>query len=244
MGKDETLARWLIDTIKRLGDVSDNEVELRRHILSTYLSMRWGMLLIALAFPVVLWIGGWAFHGWSLLDSMSAYYWEPIEKGKEGVDAPMRVWFVGLLFALGTCLFLYKGYTRLEEWLLNVAGIFAIGVALFPRCWEIACPGWGLHYIFAVGFFSILAVVALLHGAYAWGLLRNGRCSQRLEDRQKLYATLYLFSAFTMPIVPALAWKIFGAFWGEFAGILAFCFFWGVQIRQIGKSQFDQKLAK
>src|SRR5215210_3729210 len=104
MRKDEALARRFINAIIHLGNVSDNQVELRRHILSTYLSMRWGMLLIALAFPVVLWIGGWAFHSWSLLDSMSAYYWEPIEKGKEGVDAPMRVWFVGLLFALGTCL--------------------------------------------------------------------------------------------------------------------------------------------
>ncbi len=244
MGRDEALARWLIDAIKRLGDVSDNEVELRRHILSTYLWMRKGMLLIALAFPVVLWIGGWAFHGLSLKDSMSAYYWEPIVKGEEGGDAPMRVWFVGLLFALGTCLVLYKGYTRLEDRLLNVAGIFAIGVALFPMCWEIACPSWGLHYIFAVGFFSLLAVVALLHGAYAWGSLRNGRRSQRLEDRPKLYAALYVLSAVAMLIAPGLTWLIFGAFWGEAVGIGAFCFFWGVQIRQIGKSQFDQELAK
>src|SRR5215204_4733048 len=107
----------MVATRKSLGDpnvgdppnVSEDRVQLRKHMFSTYFWLRIGMLVIALAFPLVLWIvGGWL-YGLQLQDSMSAYYWAPIEKGEEGGDAPMRVWFVGLLFALGSCLFLYKG---------------------------------------------------------------------------------------------------------------------------------------
>ena len=129
--------REMFDIIKRLADprVLEDRVKLRKHIFSTYVWMRTGMLVIALAFPVVLWIVG-GLYGMQLQDSMSAYYWAPIAKGAESGDAPMRVWFVGLLFALGCCLFLYKGYSPLEDWVLNVAALFAICVALVPMCWD------------------------------------------------------------------------------------------------------------
>ncbi len=241
MGRDEALARWLMDSIKRLGDVSDDEEALRKHIFSTYRWLRGGMLVIAFVFPWWLSIGG-LYYSVEWQDSMSAYYWAVPE---EGGDAPMRVWFVGLLFALGTCLFLYKGYSVLENWVLNIASICAICVALIPMCWGLACPSLGgyLHYIFALGFFFLLAVVAILHGVYALGLLRSGR-RQRLEDRQRVYAILYLVSAAAMPFAPLLTWLIFGAFVGEAVGIGAFCFFWLIQIVQIWASQFDEELAK
>jgi hypothetical protein len=50
----------------------------------------------------------------------------------------MRNEFVGILFAVDTILFLYQGITRLEDYALNLAGVFALGIALFPMTWPVA----------------------------------------------------------------------------------------------------------
>jgi hypothetical protein len=48
---------------------------------------------------------------------------------------PMRNWFVGSLFIVGILLVVYKGHSGYEDWVLNVGGLFAMGVALFPMPW-------------------------------------------------------------------------------------------------------------
>ncbi len=80
-----------------------------------------GFLGSALPFILVL---GWAgLHGWwSLLGSLSAYY-----------HTGMRDFFVGILVVVGILLLTYKIADRQRDSLLSsLAGIFAIGVALFP----------------------------------------------------------------------------------------------------------------
>ena len=253
------MKRQMFDVLRRLGgEVPNDEAELREHIFKTYLWLRWGMGLIAFAFPFVLVLVGWWRYNLAWQDSMSAYYWAPIAKGTESGDAPMRVWFVGLLFALGCCLFLYKGYSPLEDWVLNVAALFAICVALVPMCWDrwSECPSFSLHGFFAIVFFVLLALVAVLHGLWAWGWLRS-RPHQRLEDQRSRsedqrsfkYAKWYMGTAALMVLAPLGTWYLFltnprQIFWAEVAGISAFCIFWFVQIVQIRKSQFDRELAK
>jgi uncharacterized RDD family membrane protein YckC len=114
---------------------------LRRHIYSTYLALRYGMAVIAFAFPLLLLVAG-LLNGLPLQGSMSEYYWE-----SNGGDPPVRIWFVGGLFAIGSFLFLYKGYTPGENWALNVAAVCAICVALFLMCWErwSECPSFSWH---------------------------------------------------------------------------------------------------
>ena len=235
----------MFDTIKRLGAVSEDNDELRRHIFSTYFWLRIGMLLIALAFPLLLWLGGRWYYGLPMQDSMSAYYWASL---KQGGDPPMRVWFVGILFALGSCLFLYKGYTRLEDWALNVAAVCAICVALFPMCWQYndvsECPSFSWHGFFAIVFFVLLALVAVLHWLYT-----SGRWRGRAHRRSAIYSKWYVGTSLGMVVFPLLTLILFETnqartFWVEFAGIVAFCLFWGVQSRQIHKSRFDQKLTQ
>lgn len=52
-------------------------------------------------------------------------------------DAGMRNWFVGILWAVGSFLILYKGFRAAEDWLLNLAGGFAILTAMTPcGCWS------------------------------------------------------------------------------------------------------------
>ena len=97
--------------------------KLRTHIFSTFLSLRVGMAVVAALFPIILWLVGLT-QGIQLLDSMSAYYHaSPIT----------RDMFVGILFAVGLTLFFNKGFDLLEEWTINLAGVFAIGVALNPK---------------------------------------------------------------------------------------------------------------
>jgi hypothetical protein len=49
----------------------------------------------------------------------------------------MQNWFVGNLFFIGGAMLLMRGFSHLENWLLNVAGIMAPCVALFPmNSWE------------------------------------------------------------------------------------------------------------
>ena len=109
--------------------------DLQIHIFATYANLRIGVVAIAILFPFLLW-GGWAIHGISLPDSMSAYY-HVTENGKS-----MRNWFVGILFALGIILYLYKGYSIKENLALNFAGVFALGVAISPMDWNgVACCG-------------------------------------------------------------------------------------------------------
>ncbi len=47
----------------------------------------------------------------------------------------MRSYFVGFLFAVGAILFANKGYSRREDIFLNIAGVSALMIALFPMPW-------------------------------------------------------------------------------------------------------------
>jgi hypothetical protein len=110
---------------------------IEQQIKATYFALRVGAAVIAFVFPLLLW-GGGKVGGFSLRDSMSAYYWTtPVQlcpcgenpdhscqkKGSEvnltlSPSAPektiepgtMRSWFVGLLFAIGTLLYVNQGH--------------------------------------------------------------------------------------------------------------------------------------
>ena len=108
-----------------------NENPLEKHILATYLSLRYGLAAIAFSFPVLLWIGGHLYAHVGLQNSMSAYYYACTE------GRSIRTWFCGTLFAVAACLYLYKGYRRAENIALNLAGLLALGIAEFPMDWTV-----------------------------------------------------------------------------------------------------------
>ncbi|HYH46436.1 MAG TPA: hypothetical protein VEG34_12195, partial [Thermoanaerobaculia bacterium] len=129
--------------------------KLQKHIFSTYLTLRYGIIAIGALLPLVVY-GVGAFHGVELQDSISAYYWAP-----DGMDAPSRNWFVGGLFAVAAFLYLYKGFSIAENIALNLAAILAVGVAIFPTEWNCgeACGKFSLHGFCAVSMFACLAYV-------------------------------------------------------------------------------------
>ena len=122
--------------------------DLSNQMVVTYKMLRLGLAVLAFAFPPLLYGGGRLLASLPLAGSMSAYYHyhridtPPPEKGtlNQGAadnNAPdqgvMRNVFVGILFAVGGLLFAYQGFSQLEDYALNLAGILAWGVALFPN---------------------------------------------------------------------------------------------------------------
>ena len=97
---------------------SDKPIELSEHMVKTYRTLRIGLIVIALLFPWVLWLGGYYLTGGQLRlqRSMSDYYHANAEVIR-GPSVPesvarerlgsgrgvMRNWFVGLLFGSAHC---------------------------------------------------------------------------------------------------------------------------------------------
>ena len=57
----------------------------------------------------------------------------------------LRDWFVGGLFIVGILLIVYKGFLPDEDVALNLAGVFAMGVALFHMPWGESHQSWDNH---------------------------------------------------------------------------------------------------
>ena len=144
----EPSAHAMLTTLKKEMTAED----LRKNMLSTYFTLRTGIVVLAAALPVGLLVYSLWYHHGLEEHSMSAFY------GAYGGD--MRNWFVGILWAVGAFLILYKGFSGVENWLLNLAGGFAILTAITPcYCWGEAPGKSTLHTIFAVLFFLCMAGV-------------------------------------------------------------------------------------
>jgi hypothetical protein len=162
--------------------------KLQANVLSTYFTLRLGIVLLSAALPVVLYVGG----RWSgvegLPGSMSAYYGEH--------DGAMRDWFVGILCAVGAFLYLYKGFSTLENVLLNAAGLAAIGVAMLPcHCWRGATePGNVLHAVAAVAFFAAMAGVCLFCANETTSLLPTPEQQRAFKRRYRVIGAVLVLS--------------------------------------------------
>src|SRR5215207_8214668 len=243
-GLRSTLLELEQRTIGRLNSKDTRDPSrLREHIYDSYNWLRIGMAVTAFAFPPLLWAWGKLRFGLPLQGSMSAYYWAS-PGGDPPVDPPVRVLFVGLIFAIGFFLFLYKGYSVLEELALDFAAIFLIGVALVPMCWSGVgqCPSWSvLHGWLAILFFILIALVAMWDSFFGWREAQD-------ETRQKRYRIWYLATGFGMIALPVTALVLHYflgradtlTFWVEWAGIYAFAFYWSTKTRELRKAVADR----
>ena len=191
-----------------------------QHFSDTYLSIRLGLAVLAFAFPVLLWAWGRFVHGLPLQPSMSSYFWAA--DATQCASFPMRTIFVGVLIAIGACLYLYKGLTVLENLLLNGAAICAAVVALVPerlghddpyprvvqlfaqcpavREWAVEQqPGLPYHYMAAAGLFVLLFIVAW---SCACKSLEYLPPDTPLSEGQ--FRSLYRGIALSMPIAGAI----------------------------------------
>jgi len=218
--------------------------ELQKRIVSTYNSLRFGMFAIAAVTPIVVVVWGYVF-GVAWQDSISAYYFAPLGNNWTYSVYPVRVLFVGLLFALGSFLCLYKGFSTRERIALNLAGLFALGVALCPMYAETGYIALSniLHFVFAVLLFICMAYTAIFC---------HEETVQWLTDkklRQRYRATYHVIGWFMglFPMVGLTLAVFFSAtqryvFWIEAAGIWAFAAYWFTKSRELSTSEFEMKV--
>jgi hypothetical protein len=206
-------------------NIPPNSDTLRTYIAKTYYALRWGMASIAFLLPFfLLFVGPWTSSG-PQPDSISGYY-----------HTPLGDVFVGALVTTGTFLFLYKIFTKLENWLLNFAGISAILVALLPcavpdggRPAEFTFPVW--HAIFATITFVSIGLTAILCATGTVGLLPEGK--------RKIFRIFYRTIGVLMIALPGLVglFDAFGwvnLFWVESAGLWVFSAYWIVKTIEFG----------
>ena len=243
-------------------------------IQGTYFRLRFTVAILGLLFPVILYFGG-RMNSFGLRGSMSAYYWatpnapcpcgedpkhsgkcKKIEKNSEDEASclalpaateagSMRSYFVGFLFAVGAMLFANKGYSRREDIFLNIAGVSAWLIALFPMPWtgKLAAFYW-VHGTAASIFFLAIASVAAFCSHATVRLINN-------PGQRKLYMSAYRFLAALMIASPIAAYVLNvhilrrdnAIYWVEFCGIWAFAAYWIVKSIEMSGADTEMKVA-
>ena len=214
-----------------------NPQELQNHIMGTYFGLRVGLVAIGIALPlVVLFAGGVLHHVW-LESSISQYY------HTQGLSyLTTRDFFVGSLFAVGACLYLYKGFSTKENVALNLAGVFALLVALLPT----AAPLTDrtiistLHGTSAVLFFLCIAYVSLFRSRDTIHLLPLAK--------QGRYEWAYFLAGLAMIASPLAAVVLSFAldrtsltFWAEACGVWTFAAYWIIKTREMRETKAEKR---
>ncbi|MFH0896023.1 MAG: hypothetical protein V2A54_16440 [Bacteroidota bacterium] len=118
----------------------------------SYRAIRRAVGWIGILLPFVLMAGTWILCGESIQPSVSHYYY-----------TCMGNVFVGAICAVAFFLFFYSGPSRIDDWLANIAGLAALGLAFFPTTHgtgEDNATG-SIHLICAGVFFVCLACFSL-----------------------------------------------------------------------------------
>jgi hypothetical protein len=210
---------------------------IQQQIFSTFFSLRVGTGIIGVLFPIVLGLGGWLHAGIQLQNSLSAYYYA---LGPGGLS--MRDWFVGGLFALGACLYLYKGFSLRENLALNTAGVFAVSIAVNPMHWpEGTGPKIDVHGVSATLFFLAIAYVAVFCGDETLCAIHDLRIRARYRKTYALLAFLMVASPLSVVVMNWFHKDNRYVLMLEVAGIYAFAAFWFTKTRELRFSAADRK---
>ena len=208
--------------------------DLQKNMLSTYFTLRLGVAVLSALFPWILSLVGWFGGGLPLANSMSAYYGES--------TGFMRNWFVGILWSVGSFLYLYKGYSPLENILLNIAGGSAVVLALVPcNCWNGAdgdSNTW--HFAAALSFFVAMSCVCLFCAKDTVKLMN--------EKDQKIYTRTYNVIGLLLFLVPAAAVGVGfllnqsgrRIFLIEGTAVSIFAWFWFAKTREFKKTSAEK----
>jgi hypothetical protein len=158
----------------------------------------------------------------------------------------MRNEFVGVLFAVSGLLLIYQGYSKLEDYALNLAGILALGIALFPMDWPATSgDNFSLHGACAVLFFASIAYVCIWRAGDTLPLVKD-------QTAHKRYVRAYRYLGWAMAILPLVAWALSSVlpsyksavFFVELSGIYVFATYWVVKSHEASRTGVDQKAAR
>jgi hypothetical protein len=209
-------------------------------MLQSYRSLRTLIGVLAIAFPLILILVGWLW-GIEVQPTLSDYYFA---QDLVTVDhTPVRLWFCGILFVVGFFLVRYPGFTKHEEKWLNAAGIFALGVAIFPMAingqdqygFVLAPLGLtvlSLHGICAVAAFSCIAVVIVWYADATLSELKTSN-PPLFTRYQWTYRGIAAFMIIAIVLAVSLNYAHHGQgdyiLAAEWAGIWAFAAYWFVK---------------
>jgi hypothetical protein len=174
-------------------------------------------------------------------NSISAYYFAPHADERVYSVFPGRVLFVGILFALGSFLYLYKGFSRREDIALNFAGLFALGVAVCPMYAEAGYIPFSnvLHFTFAVLLFICMAYAAIFCHEETLQWVKDANLRARYKV---IYHVIGWFMGL-FPLVGLILAVFLGAerhvFWIEAAGIWAFAAYWFTKSRELKNVEME-----
>ncbi|MFG6094819.1 hypothetical protein SPB21_06195 [Leptothoe sp. ISB3NOV94-8A] len=237
------------------------------HILRSYSVLRWCMSVFGFILPLLLVIGGLRSWWWlaaplPVQNSLSAYY--HAGSSCTALEGVYRDLFVGILAAIAACCVIYSGFGKLENWLLNIAGICLAGVAFFPTDWPepqvlASCkdtPGFvdyvpsellglpmSIHFIAAIAFFIAIMVVNIYTAMDTVKIIED-------EKKRAFWKAIFSVARFLMPISIGLVLllrlatgtSIIGdrlVLWIEWAGIWAFSLYWLLKSIEILGSKVD-----
>lgn len=211
--------------------------------------------------PLLLVVGGisswwWLKEALPVQDSLSAYY----HAGNLCIPSRgvYRDLFVGLLAAIGFCLIIYTGFGKLENWLLNIAGVSLLGVAFFSTDWPNpavleSCkliPGFephkaslllglpvSIHNFSAVIFFFAITLVNFFTALNTVEIIPN-------RDKQRFWRSVFQVFRLIMPVSLGIVLLLLRGdkrlvLWVEWAGIWAFSFYWLLKSIEILSTKVD-----
>jgi hypothetical protein len=244
--------------------------ELQKHISKTYFLLRAGLGGLAFFFPILLLSLGYYGLNIPWPTELSAYYWLS-ESHSAQRQVPLRGLFVGVLWALGCFLILYKGFSRAENRLLNIAGFAALIVALLPMhsgnlkyCLVPATETTpeknicgiddfsGFHTPAAIALFICMGIVAWACSQETLGELKSERegcwrfwynlfAGVMIVTAVSVYPLKYLFGE-AQDKDSMLGWMItYRILIIECAGIAAFAAYWVAKTAELAWSDADEK---
>src|SRR5436305_1973099 len=205
-------------------------------LVLSYLTLRRAVGIIGFALPFVLILGKSLLQGPGIQPSISDYYY-----------TITRDILVGSLCAIGVFLMSTKGYDRKDEIAGYLAGVFAIGTALFPTTpahdptSQAKVIGF-LHYAFAALLFLTFAYFSLM--------LFTRTAPNKTPTRQKLHRNkvyrvcgytilgcILLIAAVKLLPVRPLVDRFRPVFWLETVAIVTFGLAWFTKGEAILKDQ-------
>ncbi|MFT3706324.1 MAG: hypothetical protein QM817_01530 [Archangium sp.] len=217
----------------------------RDDFVGTYFAVRVWLALLAFVLPISICVTGHS-QGLDLQPSMSAYFYS------DG-----RNFFVGFLCAVACGLVAYKGFSKLEDYSLNAAGAFALGVAFFPMgrekaltCNEWATSDWPgtpsfVHGVCALGFFVCLAVVVLKCAHRTLHFIPSPTTRLRYRAIYTFLGCLFVVAIVVVGVFLSLTAKddchnywLLGVEW---AGVWTFGIFWIVKTVECRRYRVDSR---
>ena len=202
--------------------------ELQAHMLRTYVWLRRVIIVVTLLFLAALcWYRLYG-RDTDARHSISAYYHHT------NADVRMKDVFVAALCTVGVLLVCYQGYTRRENWALDLAGVALVCVVAFPMDWPPGPPGErgsaveAVHYVSALTFFGCIGYVCLYRAHDTLDAVSS-------EARKARYRNLYRVTGVLMVATPVLAIALYflryegWVYLIEYVGVCVFLAYWVIK---------------